>query len=123
MRNFRSYYSATIADFLRQPISDILGTIHANDISAETTIQQNNAWESEIHILKDQLRSFADGRIIFEYTIPRMGNGEEKALLEDILKTQQDMDGVTAEENFILGFRLGVRLMTECLTGEDMTDG
>ena len=42
---------------------------------------------------------------------------EEKTLLEDILKTQQDMDGVTAEENFILGFRLGVQLMAECLTG------
>ena len=42
---------------------------------------------------------------------------EEKTLLENILKTQQDMDGVTAEENFILGFRLGVQLMAECLTG------
>lgn len=48
---------------------------------------------------------------------------EEKALLEDLLKTQQDMDGVTAEENFILGFRLGVRIMAECLMGEDLTDG
>ena len=47
-------------------------------------------------------------------------DGEEKVLLEDILKTQQDMDGVTAEENFILGFRLGVQLMAECLVrGED----
>lgn len=45
-------------------------------------------------------------------------DGEEKALLEDILKTQQDMDSVTAEENFILGFRLGVQLMAESLTGE-----
>ena len=42
---------------------------------------------------------------------------EEKTLLEDLLKTQQDMDGVTAEENFILGFRLGVQLMAECLAG------
>lgn len=42
---------------------------------------------------------------------------EEKALLEDLLKTQQDMDGVTAEENFILGFRLGVQIMAECLAG------
>ena len=50
-------------------------------------------------------------------------NGEEKALLEDILKTQQDMDRVTAEENFILGFRLRVRNMAESLTGEDKTDG
>lgn len=44
-------------------------------------------------------------------------NPEEKALLEDLLNTQQDMDGVTAEENFILGFRLGVQLMAECLAG------
>lgn len=44
---------------------------------------------------------------------------EETALLEDLLKTQQDMDGVTAEENFILGFRLGVQLMAECLIGEE----
>ena len=42
---------------------------------------------------------------------------EEKTLLEDLLKTQQDMDGVTAEENFILGFRLGVQLLAECLAG------
>lgn len=42
---------------------------------------------------------------------------EEKMWLEDLLKTQQDMDSVTAEENFILGFRLGVQLMAECLTG------
>lgn len=44
---------------------------------------------------------------------------EETVLLEDLLKTQQDMDGVTAEENFILGFRLGVQLMAECLAGEE----
>lgn len=46
-------------------------------------------------------------------------DSEEKVMLEDLLKTQQDMDGVTAEENFILGFRLGIRLMAECLTGEE----
>ena len=73
MRNLRSYYSATIADFLRQSDREILGIIHANDISAETTIQQSNTWESEITILKDQLCAFPNGRIIFEYTIPRMG--------------------------------------------------
>ena len=44
---------------------------------------------------------------------------EERTLLEDLLNTQQDMDGVTAEENFILGFCLGFRLMVECLTGEE----
>lgn len=81
MRNFRAYYSATIADFLRQSSSDILGTIHSNNISAETTIQQSNTWESEVHILKDQLRSFVGGRIIFEYMIPRMGKRVDAVVL------------------------------------------
>ena len=42
-----------------------------------------------------------------------------KAQLDQILNTQLEMDGVTTEENFILGFRLGVRLMAECLGGEE----
>jgi len=81
MRNLRSYYSATIAEFLRQSDSEILGIIHSNDISAETTIQQSNTWESEVQILKNQLRSFSDGRIIFEYTIPRMGKRVDTVVL------------------------------------------
>lgn len=81
MRNLRSYYSASIADFLRQSDREILGIIHANDISTETTIQQSNTWESEIAILKDQLRAFSDGRIIFEYTIPRMGKRVDTVVL------------------------------------------
>lgn len=81
MRNLRSYYSATIAEFLQQSDSEILGIIHANDISAETTIQQSNTWESEITILKDQLRTFSDGRIVFEYTIPRMGKRVDTVVL------------------------------------------
>ena len=81
MRNLRSYYSAPVADFLRQSDREIIGIIHANDISAETTIQQSNTWESEITILKDQLRAFSDGRIIFEYTIPRMGKRVDTVVL------------------------------------------
>lgn len=81
MRNLRSYYSAPITEFLRQSDREILGIIHANNISAETTIQQSNTWEAEIAILKDQLRSFSEGRIIFEYTIPRMGKRVDTVVL------------------------------------------
>ena len=81
MRNLRSYYSASIAEFLQQSDREILGIIHANDISAETTIQQSNTWESEISILEDQLRNFSDGCIIFEYTIPRMGKRVDAVVL------------------------------------------
>ena len=73
MRNLRAYYSASIKDFLTQSTSEILGVIHQNCISAETTIQQNNTWEQEVNILKNQLAGMEEGRIIFEYTIPRMG--------------------------------------------------
>ena len=81
MRNLRSYYSATITEFLQQSSSEIIGIIHSNDISAETTIQQSNTWESEVEILKNQLRTFSDGRIIFEYTIPRMGKRVDVVVL------------------------------------------
>lgn len=80
MRNLRTYYSSTIINFLRQPVAEILGIIHSNDISAETTIQQSNTWEIEVEILKDQLRGL-DGRVIFEYTIPRMGKRVDVVVL------------------------------------------
>ncbi len=81
MRNLRSYYSAPVAEFLEQSSSEIIGIIHSNDISAETTIQQSNTWESEVQILKEQLRPFSEGRIIFEYAIPRMGKRVDALVL------------------------------------------
>lgn len=81
MRNLRSYYSASMVEFLEQTDKEILSIIHSNDISAETTIQQSNTWESEVQILKDQLRAFSDGRIMFEYTIPRMGKRVDTVVL------------------------------------------
>ena len=80
MRNLRTYYSSTITGFLCQPTAEILGIIHSNDISAETTIQQSNTWEFEVEILKDQLRGL-DGRVIFEYMIPRMGKRVDVVVL------------------------------------------
>lgn len=79
--NLRAYYSASIAEFLRQSVHEIVGIIHTNDASAETTIQQSNTWEAEIRILKSQLKDFAEGHIIFEYTIPRMGKRVDVVVL------------------------------------------
>lgn len=44
---------------------------------------------------------------------------KDKEQLEALTHTQWEIDCLAAEENFILGFRLGVRLMVECLTGEE----
>ena len=81
MRNLRSYYSSQIEEFLNRSDSEILGIIYKNDASAETKIQQSNTWEQEISILKKQLADFNNGRIIFEYTIPRMGKRVDVAFL------------------------------------------
>lgn len=81
MHNLRSYYSASIAEFLTQSNSEIHGIIQSNNVSADTTIQQTNTWEAEIEILKEQLCDFTEGRIIFEYTIPRMGKRVDTVVL------------------------------------------
>ena len=81
MRNLRTYYSATIEEFLNQTEKYILGVIHSNDTSAKTTIQQSNAWSQEVKNLKNQLKGFTEGKILFEYTIPRMGKRVDVVLL------------------------------------------
>ena len=81
MKNLRSYYSASIYTFLSQTTNEIVGIIHKNDISAETRILQSNTWEQEVRILKDQLSGFDEGRIIFEYSIPRMGKRVDAVFL------------------------------------------
>lgn len=69
----RSYYSNDIQSFLNQDNYSIFGEITTNDqFSAEDL--QKNIWNREIEILKRELSQFLDGYIIFEYTIPRIGN-------------------------------------------------
>ena len=69
----RSYYSNDIQSFLNQDNYSIFGEITTNDqFSAEDL--QKNTWNREIEILKRELSQSLDGHIIFEYTIPRIGN-------------------------------------------------
>src|SRR5690606_9487181 len=76
-----SYYSASIADFLTQSVSSIFGTIVKNSTGSEISAEQKYAWNEEISILKRHLKDFTEGRIIFEYTIPRMGKRVDVILL------------------------------------------
>ena len=43
----------------------------------------------------------------------------ERAILEKLIRSQHEIDSITALENFILGFRLGVRLVAECMDEND----
>ena len=68
----RSYYSKPLNQFLVDEPRNILGELTKNhEFNLEE--QQKNAWIRQIDILKEQLRDFNSGHIIFEYSIPRMG--------------------------------------------------
>ena len=43
----------------------------------------------------------------------------EQTILTKLIQSQLEINGITAIENFILGFRLGVRLMVECMDDND----
>lgn len=67
----REYYSDSIENFLKTSPLEIFGRLNeAHTLSSEST--QKGAWLEEINILKQVLAN-RDGRIYFEYAIPRMG--------------------------------------------------
>lgn len=83
MKGLNAYYKATIYEFIKSDNDKILGEISSSDSSAETRIQQKNTWEEEIKILKRELANLDDtnGRVLFEYTIPRMGKRVDSIVL------------------------------------------
>ena len=46
-------------------------------------------------------------------------NEEGQQILTRLTRSQQEANSITATENFVLGFRLGVRLMVECMDDND----
>lgn len=75
----RSFYSDTISNFCLTASENILGILASNnEFSLEQT--QRFAWELQIKILKDALLNY-DGRIFFEYSIPRMGRRIDVVLI------------------------------------------
>lgn len=68
----RYYYRNSIKDFLKSSENEILGIL-SFDNSFDLNSEQKNAWVSEISIMKDVLSNYAEGQILFEYSIPRLG--------------------------------------------------
>ena len=50
--------------------------------------------------------------------IEQLGENEQNALTK-LIRSQHEINGITALENFVLGFRLGVRIMAECMDEND----
>ena len=75
----RSYYAAQISDFLKEDPDRILGLlVQSNEFALESN--QKDAWNYQIANLHENLR-FLEGKIYFEYAIPRMGKRVDVVLL------------------------------------------
>ena len=75
----RAYYSSSIIEFVHRSPNEIVGELtRAHARSLEQT--QLNAWIEQISILKRVLLN-REGRIYFEYAIPRMGKRIDVLLL------------------------------------------
>lgn len=73
------FYSNTISNFINSSTNEIFGTITRNsDFPDEVT--QKGAWTEEIRILKEVLED-QEGKISFEYSIPRMGRRIDVVLI------------------------------------------
>lgn len=75
----RAYYGGTVSNFLVQDENYLLGELARNNQFSLEDLQRNT-WIAEICILKRELRTFTDGYLLFEYTIPRIGNRIDNVL-------------------------------------------
>jgi hypothetical protein len=93
----RHYYSETIAAFLAQENDTILGLLTRN---SEFPVEpmQRDAWLEEIRILKLVLApGHAQGKVYFEYAIPRLGR-------------RIDVVALIGHVIFVLEFKVGERV-------------
>lgn len=78
----RAYYANSICDFCIEDGDSIFGKISGGYDLNKLTIQQSNAWQSQIKILKQTILNFT-GKLYFEFTIPRMGKRVDNILIID----------------------------------------
>lgn len=76
----RAYYIDSVKNFLSKDSSAIFGEITGNDQFSADDLQKN-IWKKEIEILKREFKLFPDGCMLFEYTIPRVGDRIDAVLL------------------------------------------
>ena len=77
----RAYYQGSFEDFLRDDESYIYHELVHNSLQFDLTVQQEQAWNEEVRILKEIAAKFHKGYIAFEYSIPRMGKRIDAVLI------------------------------------------
>ena len=66
-----------------------------------------------------ELRLAVDRVTHCEKQLEELLDEDGRTILTRFTRSQQEIDSITALENFILGFRLGVRIMAECMDRND----
>ncbi len=66
-----------------------------------------------------ELKRAANRVARFENQLTEQLDEAGQAVLAKLIESQHEIDDITALENFILGFRLGVRMMAECMDDYD----
>ena len=66
-----------------------------------------------------ELRRATDRVARFENQLMEQLSEAGQTVLAKLIESQQEIDSITARENFILGFRLGIRMMAECMDNND----
>ena len=65
------------------------------------------------------LKRAADRIARYESQLTEQLDETERAVLTKLVRSQHEIDSITALENFILGFRLGAKIMMECMDNND----
>ena len=66
-----------------------------------------------------ELKQAVDRVINYEKQLMKQLGETEQEILTKLIQSQHEINSITATENFILGFRLGIRLMAECMDDND----
>ena len=77
----RAYYHGSCEKFLLASEAEIYYELVHNSLQFDLTVQQEQAWNEEVRILKDVMRQLQEGHIALEYSIPRMGKRIDAVLI------------------------------------------
>ena len=66
-----------------------------------------------------ELQKAVDRVVRYENQLTKQLDEDGQSLLTKLIRSQHEIESITALENFILGFRLGARLMVECMDEND----
>ena len=66
-----------------------------------------------------ELKRAVDRVASYEKQLTEQLEEAEQETLTKLIRSQHEINSITATKNFILGFRLGVRIMAECMNDND----